>query len=143
MSNFSAIIPLIKDPNFYKIPCAGENWILIGDAAGHVDPITGEGILYAMWGAELAAKTITNHNIQEFDTLWRKEYGYDLLEGCKMKDMFYNSTMIELSVILASRSKTFSNLLYDITSSEEDYRTFNSRMLGEFPKSLIEFIFKL
>lgn len=143
LSKFSAIIPLIKDPNFYKIPCAGENWILIGDAAGHVDPITGEGILYAMWGAGLAAKTIINHNIQEFDILWRKEYGYDLIEGCKMKDTFYNPTMIELSVILASRSKTFSSLLYDITTSEEDYKTFNSRMMREFPKSLIEFIFKI
>jgi len=142
ISKFSAIIPLIKDSNFYKLPCAGENWILIGDAAGHVDPITGEGILYAMWAGELAAKAIKNNKPKEFDNLWRKEYGYDLIEGCEMRDMFYNPFMIELSVILASRSKTFSCLLYDITSSEEEYITFNSRMLREFPKSLIEFIFK-
>jgi len=142
ISKFSAIIPLIKDPNFYKLPCAGENWILVGDAAGHVDPITGEGILYAMWGGELAAKAIKNSNPKEFDVSWRKEYGYDLIEGCKMRDMFYNPFMTELSVILASRSKTFSHLMYDIITSEEEYKTFNSRMLREFPRSLIEFIFK-
>jgi len=141
ISEFGAVIPVITDPNFYKLPCAGENWILIGDAAGHVDPVTGEGILYAMWGGELAADSIKNGNPKEFDILWRKEYGYDLLEGCKMRDTFYNSFMIELSVILASRSKTFSQLLYDITTSEEEYKTFNWRMIREFPIYLIEFIF--
>jgi menaquinone-9 beta-reductase len=139
-SEFSALIPLIKNPSFYEIPCSGKNWIVIGDAAGHVDPITGEGILYAMWSGELAARAISNGNPTEFDTFWKKEYGYDLREGCKMRDTFYNPFMTELSVILASRSKTFSCLLYDITTSEEDYKTFNSRIIKELPKSLIEFI---
>jgi len=35
LNQWGALVPQIKDVNFYKIPCAGENWILIGDAAGH------------------------------------------------------------------------------------------------------------
>lgn len=37
---------------------AGDHVLVIGDAAGHIDPLTGEGIQYAMDGAELAAGTL-------------------------------------------------------------------------------------
>ncbi len=140
ISQFAAMLPSAKDPNFFKLPCAGENWILIGDAAGHVDPITGEGVLYALWSGKLAAETIIRNNILSYDDLWRREYGNDLMEGCKQRDMFYNPLMIELSVILASRSSTYSRLLYDISKSEQDYKTFMARTIYELPKTLIEFV---
>jgi flavin-dependent dehydrogenase len=37
---------------------AGRNWLLVGDAAGFLDPFTGEGIHRALISAELAAKAI-------------------------------------------------------------------------------------
>jgi geranylgeranyl reductase family protein len=35
-----------------------DNLLIIGDAAGHIDPLTGEGIQFAMEGAEKAADTL-------------------------------------------------------------------------------------
>jgi len=35
--------------------CAGQGWLLVGDAAGFFDPFTGEGIFRALRGAEIAA----------------------------------------------------------------------------------------
>ena len=35
-----------------------DNLLIIGDAAGHIDPLTGEGIQFAMEGAEKAAETL-------------------------------------------------------------------------------------
>jgi geranylgeranyl reductase family protein len=35
-----------------------DNLLIIGDAAGHIDPLTGEGIQFAMEGAEMAAETL-------------------------------------------------------------------------------------
>ena len=35
---------------------AGEGWMAVGDAAGLVDPITGEGLYYALRSADLAAR---------------------------------------------------------------------------------------
>jgi flavin-dependent dehydrogenase len=58
ISRFAAMLPCASDPDFFMLPCAGEDWILVGDAAGHVDPITGAGILYALWSGELAAEVI-------------------------------------------------------------------------------------
>ena len=73
-----------------------KNWVLIGDAAGHADPITGEGILYALWSGELAVDAIHRNTTKSFDTRWRAEYGHYLIERCKQREIFYNPTMIEL-----------------------------------------------
>jgi flavin-dependent dehydrogenase len=40
---------------------AGPGWILIGDAAGFLDPFTGEGLHRALVSAELAAEAIDGH----------------------------------------------------------------------------------
>ena len=47
---------------------------LIGDAAGHTDPILGEGILYALWGATLAAEAVLEGHPEWYDRLWRDAY---------------------------------------------------------------------
>jgi flavin-dependent dehydrogenase len=39
----------------------GESWLLVGDAAGFLDPFTGEGIHRALVSAELAARAIDVH----------------------------------------------------------------------------------
>lgn len=140
LSRFSALIPSAKNPDFFRLPCCGEDWVLVGDSAGHVDPITGEGILYALWSAELAARAIRKKQLKSYDAMWREAYGYDLMEGCKQKEMFFNPLMVELSVMLATRSSTYSRLLYDITTSEQDYGSFLMRNIHDLPRSLIEFV---
>ena len=90
------MLPLAKNPDFFMLPCAGVDWVLVGDAAGHVDPITGEGILYALWSGKLAAEVIKRNELKSYDRLWREEYGNSLRENCARRDMFYNPLMIEL-----------------------------------------------
>ena len=55
--------------NFLHKPVS-ENFLLVGDAAGFVDPITGEGIFYAQRSAELAAWAIREcaHNNRNLET---------------------------------------------------------------------------
>ena len=52
--------------------------MLIGDAAGHVDPFTCEGIYYALQSAKLAAQCIINGDTLSYDTMWRNTYGAHL-----------------------------------------------------------------
>jgi geranylgeranyl reductase family protein len=89
-SKYAALIPSAENPDFFSINSSGRNWLLIGDAAGHVDPITHEGILYALWSGKLAAKAISHNSLQEYDLLWRNEYGHYLAERCRQKPLFYN-----------------------------------------------------
>jgi len=63
-STWSTLVPNVKEVATLRIPVAGRNWALIGDAAGHVDPISGEGILYAMLDGELAAEAIAKGHLE-------------------------------------------------------------------------------
>jgi len=55
--------------NFLRKPVS-DSFLLVGDAAGFVDPITGEGIFYAQRSAELAAWAIREcaHNNRNLET---------------------------------------------------------------------------
>jgi menaquinone-9 beta-reductase len=80
VGKYGTYIPSASDPSFYDQPCCGTNWILVGDAAGHVEPIMGEGIYYALKSGEFAAKAILSGNILSYDKSWLDEYG-DLLKS--------------------------------------------------------------
>ena len=107
ISSYAALLPSASDAEFFKLPCAGENWLLVGDAAGHVDPISGGGILYALWGGELAAQAISNNDPSSFDDLWRKAFGKTLEENCKNKDKFYDPLHLTMSIMAGLANKTF------------------------------------
>jgi geranylgeranyl reductase family protein len=98
-SKYAACLPSASNPEFFNLPCAGKDWLLIGDAAGHVDPISGGGILYALWGAKLAAQAIGKGDVTSYDTLWRQAYGEYLIESCRNKDAFYDPLHSTLSII--------------------------------------------
>ncbi|MCW3997422.1 MAG: NAD(P)/FAD-dependent oxidoreductase [Candidatus Bathyarchaeota archaeon] len=102
-SKFAAMLPSANNPKFFSLPSSGKNWILIGDAAGHVDPISGGGILYALWGAKLAAKAIIKNDLQAYDKLWKKEYGNKLKTQSKKKDAFYDPVNSTFMILLAGK----------------------------------------
>ena len=70
--------------------------ILVGDAARHVNPITGGGILEAMQGGEIAGDVIakavqendfSKRRLREYEKRWRKEFGKVLKAGLKTKNI--------------------------------------------------------
>src|SRR5947207_1962853 len=50
---YAARIPGLADQTWDKRRACGEGWALLGDAAGFADPVTGEGIYYALRSAEI------------------------------------------------------------------------------------------
>jgi len=107
ISNYSAMIPSAKTPEFFSLPCAGKNWILIGDAAGHADPTSGGGILYALWGGKLAASAIKENDLKSYDNVWRGEYGHTLVESCEKKGDFYDPVKSTISIFVGLENGTF------------------------------------
>ena len=64
----------------------GDNLVIVGDAAGHIDPLTGEGIHTAMMGGKLAAAALLEAraagdfsaaNTARYEAAWRARYGHD------------------------------------------------------------------
>ena len=74
-NRWAALLPMGQDASLWDKPSSSQNWALLGDAAGHVHPITGEGISFALWSAELLAQAFLPGEPQVYDSLWREAYG--------------------------------------------------------------------
>lgn len=72
---WGALLPSAIRSDFWRHRFADQNWALIGDAAGQVDPITGIGITYALASASMVARAIRCGNLENYDREWRKQYG--------------------------------------------------------------------
>lgn len=82
---YTALIPTPADDSFFDKPCSGDNWLLVGDAAGHVDPVVGQGIYYALGSAKAAAQAIRADDIHAYESLWRAKYGVALKQGARLR----------------------------------------------------------
>jgi len=83
-----ALIPSAIKPGFWRSRCSGQNWALIGDAAGHVDPLTGIGIPYALASSTLVARAILREDLGSYDRTWRDQYGHGLEQSSRMMQRF-------------------------------------------------------
>jgi len=88
---FVHLVPAIWNEDFFDLPCSGDNWSLIGDAAGHVNPISGAGIYYAMKGGMLCGSALLHGDMHLFESYWRREYGDELYHGAKVFSKFYSN----------------------------------------------------
>jgi geranylgeranyl reductase family protein len=109
MSFFGAKIPTLDLPTWPTLRATGEGWALVGDAAGFADPITGEGIYYALKSADLLANAllgriggrrstaifpdtkITYQRAAEvYEEAWRRDFGRDLEQASYRLPQFYH-----------------------------------------------------
>jgi flavin-dependent dehydrogenase len=96
LSSWIALIPSIQNTKIFNKNLAGKKWILIGDAAGHVNPMFGEGILYALFDGHLSAEAIADGSPIQYDKLWREAYGLNLFSSIKIRKWLYKKPVLEL-----------------------------------------------
>lgn len=96
ISTWTALIPNVKNAKTFRNPVAGPNWMLIGDAAGHVSPISGSGISYALLDGEIAADAVVNGHPEQFNEMWVKAYGQGLFLETQLRGMIYRRPLLEL-----------------------------------------------
>ena len=95
VSQWSALIPNVKSPQTLLSQVAGPNWALIGDAAGHVSPISGMGIVYALTDGELAAEAIAEGHVEQFNKAWVAFYGKKLIREIWLRSLIYQRPILE------------------------------------------------
>jgi flavin-dependent dehydrogenase len=137
----SHMLPFISSSDFYEKSVTGKDWVLIGDAAGHVNPITGEGICYAMKGGELAAKAYLSENVFLFEKYWRNAYGGDLYYGSKFHNLFYNSNVIDIAINIGNKSSKMREILADIIATRVPYdKLFKKKLFFSLLRIFLESI---
>lgn len=87
---YAARIPGLAPETFDRRRAAGDTWALLGDAAGFADPVTGEGIYYALRSAELFAESFLEAGSPlAYEARWRDDFGRELRRASQMRGRFY------------------------------------------------------
>jgi flavin-dependent dehydrogenase len=86
---YAARIPGLAPETFDSRRVAGADWALLGDAAGFADPVTGEGIYYALRSAELFAEGFLAGDVSSYEGKWRADFGRELRRASQMRKRFY------------------------------------------------------
>ncbi len=88
---YAARIPGLAPRTWDTRKACGEGWALLGDAAGFADPVTGEGIYYALRSAELFAQAYLAGQPLAYEQEWRRDFGGELRRASQMRRRFYGN----------------------------------------------------
>jgi flavin-dependent dehydrogenase len=88
---YAARIPGLAPETLERRRAAGDGWALLGDAAGFADPVTGEGIYYALRSAELFAEAFLGGEPSAYEKSWRADFGRELRRASQMRRRFYGN----------------------------------------------------
>ena len=122
---YAARIPGLADQTWDKRSACGEGWALLGDAAGFADPVTGEGIYYALRSAELFAEAFLAGRPEEYEKRWREGFGGELRRASQMRRRFYGnfwgSPFTERMIEFARGHRGIKKVLGDLVAGEQGY----------------------
>ncbi len=129
------LLPFNSDTSLAKgalVPTAGpiqqtvvDRCIILGDAAGHVSPLTGGGISYTMRAARFAANIIADalesnntgvETLARYQQLWKSDFGNDFRNQILAQKIF---------------TSPFTNLLFHIGSKDERIQEIVSESMSE------------
>ncbi len=113
---------------------------MIGDAATFVDPISGEGIYYAIYSAGILAKCITEDKLPMYQQLCKRHFCENLLKASQGFEYFYQAEFIETMVALAEKSQSVRQILSEMIIGNIDYLSWKRRFRKNFFKILADFI---
>ena len=119
---FSHLLPSPRACSWGSLTLAGPNWALVGDAAALVDPVTGEGICYAMRSGELAAESLLAGAPESYPGRVWDEFGRLMAQAARLLPHFYRGSALgmgipALLVRLMARSERFQKLMTDLVTT--------------------------
>ena len=127
---------------------AGDGWMAVGDAAGLVDPVTGEGLYYAIRSADLAAQSLLAdappvENPERYGKLLRRDFAADLEFGSRLAKRvflgrFLLSSVPARMVQFTRRSPRFAGIMQDLFAGRQPYLGLKRRLMQNLNGSLYE-----
>jgi geranylgeranyl reductase family protein len=130
LTRYSWPIPSLSEADLRRETPAGDRWLLAGDAAGLVDPITREGIYYALASAQLAAESLlADHSSRRYLEGLRDGIHEELRKAARMKDRFFKSAFTGLLIRALQRSPAIRHLMAGLVSGTLTYSGLRRRLL--------------
>ena len=141
---YSHVLPSPQAHTLRKRRIVGRNWAMAGDAAACVDPITGEGLYYAMRSGDLLAEALVEGQPETYPARMRAELVADLEFAARIArkvfcGRFLGGAVTTRMVQMLNHSATFRDLIRDVFSGAQDYRSLKRRLWAQLGITLAEF----
>jgi len=146
---YSHMLPALEPSGWRRNRVAGEGWLAVGDAAGLVDPITGEGLYYAMRSGDLASQVLLDptqtFKAQAYRQLLRRDFAEDLEYGSTLAKhiftgQFLFQTVPARMVHFIRRSQRFRLVMQDLFAGTQPYLGLRERLFRNLNGSLQEIV---
>ena len=144
----SHVLPSLDTQSWKQNRVSGDGWMAVGDAAGLVDPITGEGLYYAIRSADLATQSLLadagpQENDLQYRRLLRRDFAADLEFGSRLakrvfRGRFLLGTVPQRMVEFTRRSPRFAGVMQDLFAGKQPYLGLKRRLLRNLNGSLYE-----
>jgi len=145
---YSHLLPALDTKSWKRNRVAGDGWMAVGDAAGLVDPFTGEGLYYAIRSADLAAQSLLAdvapaENTERYRKLLRRDFAADLEFGSRLaKRVFLGRFLLgsvpQRMVQFTRRSPRFADIMQDLFAGRQPYLGLKKRLMQNLNGSLYD-----
>jgi flavin-dependent dehydrogenase len=144
---YSHVLPAPRAQTLAQLALEGEGWALIGDAAGLVDPITGEGLYYALRSAELLARALVADVPNRYAQSVRREILPELQLAARYAQRFYKGNFLGGAVLdrmvqFTAGSRRVRRLMCDVFSGAQGYVGLRGRAYRTFITALPEILLR-
>ena len=130
--------PSLRAGTFDARPVSGENWLLVGDAAGLCDPITGEGIAHALESAALAARAIQAVDLESYRRELEEGIVRELRRAAAMKEEFFKPGFLRLGHRVMSGSAVANDLCRRFVEGKISYHDLKPQSYRILPRALLQ-----
>ncbi|HYT76940.1 MAG TPA: NAD(P)/FAD-dependent oxidoreductase [Vicinamibacterales bacterium] len=132
-------IPSLSASDVDREEPSGDGWMLLGDAAGLVDPITREGIFFALRSGQLAADAILGSApaARSYAAAVRDELHAELRRAARLKAGFFTPRFTGLLVDALKRSPAIRAVMVDLVAGRQPYAGLKRRLLSTFEIGLM------
>jgi len=142
---YSHVLPSPRERTLSERNVVGKNWALVGDAAAWVDPLTGEGLFYAIRSGELLGRSLAEGCPEKYPAWIKAAFSTELEFAARIVRRFYRGSFLGNAVTtrmvqFIRRSPVFRQLVGDLFSGTQDYSSLKRRLWGRLGITISEFI---
>jgi flavin-dependent dehydrogenase len=140
---YSHVLPALSRATLQQAAVSGPGWAMIGDAAGFTDPITGEGLYYALRSADLLSQAVLHDGANSYSSRLKKDFLSELEMAARIADRFFTGrwmgeAVTERMVQFTEHSSRFRQLMCDMFSGAQGYLSLRQRLYRSLPAMAAE-----
>jgi geranylgeranyl reductase family protein len=136
---YGHMLPALESRGWRDNRLSGEGWIAVGDAGGLVDPITGEGLYYAIRSGDLASQILlqdgpVDRKAESYRQMISHDFGLDLTYSAGLaKRLFCGAVCFgavpSRMIDFMKRSPKFCEIMQDLFAGTQPYLELKTRLL--------------